>query len=48
MTVEFLTEVVRLLRTLAGPECACRVCLDARIAADQIDRHLMMMEGQHP
>lgn len=46
MTVELLTEVVRLLRTLAGPECACRVCLDARIAADQIDRHLMTIGGR--
>lgn len=40
MTVEFLTEVARLLRTLAGPDCSCRVCLDARLRADQIDRHL--------
>lgn len=45
MTADFLTEVARLLRTLAGPDCSCRVCLDARIAAGQIDRHLADLNG---
>lgn len=40
VTAEFMVEVSRLLRALAGPECSCRVCLDARIAAEQIDRQL--------
>lgn len=44
---EFLAELAVLLRRLAGPDCSCRLCLDARIAADQIDRELTQ-QGELP
>lgn len=40
-----VVEVARLLRTLAGPDCRCAPCLDARIAADQLDREVAAQEG---
>lgn len=47
MTIDatFATEVARLLRALAGPDCSCVTCRDARIAADQLDREVAAQEG---
>lgn len=47
MTIDaaLVVEVARLLRVLAGPDCQCAPCRDARIAADQLDREVATQEG---